>query len=96
MRLLLTSGGITNPSIDRALVDLLGKPIADCDALCIPTATYPLGGPGSAYRFILLGRVGFGAFCNKDNAFSRWMDLDTGQSQSSEANRSFWSGSGTP
>ena len=52
MKLLLTSAGIKNPSIRNALVDLLGKPIAECDALCIPTATYPMGGPGSAWRFI--------------------------------------------
>ena len=29
MKLLLTSAGITNPSIHDALVDLLGKPIAE-------------------------------------------------------------------
>jgi dipeptidase E len=29
MKLLLTSGGITNARIEAALVDLLGKPIAD-------------------------------------------------------------------
>ncbi|HEY1329612.1 MAG TPA: peptidase E, partial [Casimicrobiaceae bacterium] len=29
MKLLLTSGGVKNPTIHRALVDLLGKPIAD-------------------------------------------------------------------
>lgn len=52
MKLLLTSAGIKNPSIHAALVGLLGKPIAECSALCIPTATYALGGPGSAYRFI--------------------------------------------
>jgi dipeptidase E len=52
MKLLLTSAGIKNPSIYDALVDLLGKPIADCNALCIPTATYAMGGPGSAWRFI--------------------------------------------
>ena len=54
MKLLLTSAGIKNPSIDRAMLDLLGKPIADCDALCIPTASYghaPRGIRG-AYRFI--------------------------------------------
>jgi dipeptidase E len=32
MRFLLTSAGITNTSIDNALVDLLGKPIADSNA----------------------------------------------------------------
>ena len=40
MRLLLTSAGIKNTSIQNALVDLLGKPIADSNALCIPTATH--------------------------------------------------------
>jgi dipeptidase E len=40
MKLLLTSGGITNTSISNALVDLLGKPIADSIALCIPTAQW--------------------------------------------------------
>ncbi len=52
MKLLLTSAGIKNTSIHDALVNLLGKPIAESSALCIPTATYPMGGPGSAWRFI--------------------------------------------
>jgi dipeptidase E len=55
LRLLLTSGGVTNPSIRDALVDLLGKPIADSNALCIPTAMYghPWVGPGvDAWQFI--------------------------------------------
>lgn len=52
MKLLLTSAGVTNPSIRDALVDLLGKPIANANALCIPTATYAMGGPPSAWRFI--------------------------------------------
>src|SRR6476661_8038041 len=54
MKLLLTSAGIKNPSIHDALVDLLGKPIADSNALCIPTAGYghPQGSPGGAWRFI--------------------------------------------
>ena len=49
MKLLLTSGGVTNPSIHSALVELLGKPIAECDALVVPTAQWghPLCGPGS-------------------------------------------------
>jgi hypothetical protein len=51
---------------------------------------------GSACRFILPGQVGFGACCNKNNVFSHWMVSDTGQSPSSEAKRSFWSGSGRP
>jgi dipeptidase E len=53
MKYLLTSNGITNPSIHAALLDLLGKPTVECNALCIPTAIYPFpGGPSSAYRFI--------------------------------------------
>jgi dipeptidase E len=55
VKLLLTSGGVTNTSIRDALVDLLGKPIADSDALCIPTAQYghPWVGPGvKAWQFI--------------------------------------------
>jgi dipeptidase E len=53
MRLLLTSSGITNGSIQDALVDLLGKPIAESNALFVPTAIYPFpGGPYMAYRAI--------------------------------------------
>ncbi len=53
MRFLLTSAGIKNTSIHNALVDLLGKPIAESSALCIPTATYALpGGAALAWRFI--------------------------------------------
>jgi dipeptidase E len=54
MKLLLTSAGIKNPSIESALVELLGKPIAECTALVIPTAAYghPMRLPGPAWRFI--------------------------------------------
>ena len=54
MKLLLTSAGIKNASIQDALVELLGKPIAECDALCIPTALYghPTAGPRQAWRCI--------------------------------------------
>ena len=53
MKFLLTSAGIKNESIGKALVDLLGKPITESNALCIPTAIYPFpGGPSMAYRFI--------------------------------------------
>jgi len=55
MKLLLTSAGIRNPSIESALVDLLGKPIGEATALCIPTAMYghPWVGPGvKAWEFI--------------------------------------------
>ncbi len=53
MKLLLTSAGVTNPSIHAALADLLGRPIAACRALCIATASYPLqGGASLAWNFI--------------------------------------------
>jgi dipeptidase E len=53
VRFLLTSAGITNTSIESALVELLGKPIAESDALCIPTGVQPFsGGPEHVYRFI--------------------------------------------
>ena len=53
MKALLTSGGIKNGSIHQALVDLLGKPIEESNALFIPTAIYPFpGGPGMAWRAI--------------------------------------------
>jgi dipeptidase E len=53
VKLLLTSGGVSNPSIHEALVDLLGKPIAESRALCIPTASYALpGGAELAWNFI--------------------------------------------
>ena len=52
MKLLLTSAGIKNTSIRNALTDLLGRPIADSSALCIPTATYAMGGPAAAWRMI--------------------------------------------
>jgi dipeptidase E len=53
MKLLLTSAGITNTSIQNALVDLLGKPIAESSALCIANGIQPFrGGPSQVYRFI--------------------------------------------
>ena len=57
LRFLLTSAGIKNASIRDALVDLLGKPISESSALCIPTAMYgSVYGPrmdcAGAYRFV--------------------------------------------
>jgi dipeptidase E len=54
VKLLLTSGGVTNPSIHDALVDLLGKPIAESNALCVPTAQWghPMLGPASVRGFV--------------------------------------------
>ena len=61
MKLLLTSSGITNTSIENALVELLGKPIAESNALCVPTASYGSADPiGMAYRFI----TGAGHLCD--------------------------------
>jgi dipeptidase E len=56
VKLLLTSGGITNPSIRDALLDLLGKPTSECRALCIPTAQWghPMCGPASV-RDVVVG-----------------------------------------
>nr|WP_154893047.1 Type 1 glutamine amidotransferase-like domain-containing protein [Paenibacillus xylanexedens] len=55
MKLLLTSAGVNNQSIHDALVGMLDKPIADSNALCIPTAMYghPWVGPGvKTWQFI--------------------------------------------
>ena len=53
MKLLLTDSGVRNASILAALADLLGKPIAEASALCIPTAGYggPYGDPGGTLAF---------------------------------------------
>ena len=57
MKLLLTSAGIKNASIRETLVGLLGKPISESSALCIPTAMHgSVYGPRmaceGAWRFI--------------------------------------------
>jgi dipeptidase E len=53
MKLLLTSAGVKNASIGHALADVLGKPVAESSALCIPTAVYPMSnGAAMAYRVI--------------------------------------------
>jgi dipeptidase E len=53
MKFLLTSSGISNTSIRTALVDLLGKPIAQSSALVIPTAWYAYpGGLAGVYQLI--------------------------------------------
>lgn len=52
MQLLLTSGGITNPSIKYALEELLGKPIEESNALACSTASYPMqNGAQMAFNF---------------------------------------------
>jgi len=59
MKLLLTSGGVTNDSIRDALVGLLGKPIDASRALVIPTAQWghPMCTPASVWRTVA-GRGG--------------------------------------
>lgn len=53
MRVLLTSSGISNPSIESALVDLLGKPVSQARALVVPTGIYPFSvGPEMAARLV--------------------------------------------
>jgi len=54
MKLLLTSAGIKNASIRKALIELLGKGIGEADALCIPTASYGHArvSPVQAWKFI--------------------------------------------
>jgi dipeptidase E len=54
MKLLLTDSGVRNASILAALAGMLGKPIAEASALCIPTA-----GPG--YGALTGTRAGHGA-----------------------------------
>ena len=55
MKLLLTSGGVTTAAIHDALERMLGTPVSEATALCIPTAQYghPWVGPGTkAWEFI--------------------------------------------
>ena len=54
MKLLLSSGGVTNSTIGRALEAMLPRPASQCAALCIPTAQWghPSCGPQSARRFL--------------------------------------------
>ncbi len=57
MKLLLTSGGVTNASIHSALVRLLGKPVTESRALCVPTAQWghPMCDPTSVQGFSAAG-----------------------------------------
>lgn len=58
MKLLLTANGITNQSINNALTELLGKPIAESAALFIPTAIYPFPGGGNYAMQAIGGKLG--------------------------------------
>lgn len=60
MKFLLTSAGIANDSIRAALVDLLGKPIERCKAVCIPTASLALpSGVGDTWLTLHLLNLGW-------------------------------------
>ncbi|MCD9017135.1 Type 1 glutamine amidotransferase-like domain-containing protein [Parachryseolinea silvisoli] len=63
MKLLLTSAGISNTSIHNALVDLLGKPIAEASALFVPTAIYGIPNGGDIVRRVICGSLG-DPFCD--------------------------------
>jgi dipeptidase E len=55
MKLLLTSAGIRNATIQQALVDLLGKPIEESSALVVPTGIYPFLGGGARAMDLMRG-----------------------------------------
>ncbi len=63
MKLLLTSTGISNASIKKALVELLGKPVAESSALFIPTAIYAVPNGGDIGRRVICGSLG-DPFCD--------------------------------
>lgn len=63
MKLLLTSAGISNPSIHNALVNLLGKPVAEASALFVPTAIYGIPNGGDIVRRVICGLLG-DPFCD--------------------------------
>ena len=58
MKLLLTSAGISNKSIHNALVDLLGKPVAEASALFVPTAIYAIPNGWDIVRGVINGSLG--------------------------------------
>jgi len=63
MKLLLTSAGISNASIKDALIELLGKPIAEANALFVPTAIYGIPRGGDIVRRVICGSLG-DPFCD--------------------------------
>ena len=64
MKLLLTSSGVSNDSIRRVLVDLLGKPIDQAKAVCVPSAVYAMtdGGTYAWEELRELGGLGWRGF----------------------------------
>jgi len=63
MKLLLTSAGVSNKSINNELVELLEKPIAEASALFVPTAIYGIRGGGEIVRKVICGTLG-DPFCD--------------------------------
>ncbi|WP_336518492.1 Type 1 glutamine amidotransferase-like domain-containing protein [Pollutibacter soli] len=63
MKLLLTSAGISNASIHYALVELLGKPVSEANALFVPTAIYGIPDGGEIVRKVICGTLG-DPFCD--------------------------------
>lgn len=57
-KMLLTSAGVRNQAIRDALLEMLGRPIEECTAVCIPTAMYghPYAGPGEDVWEFVAGR----------------------------------------
>lgn len=63
MKILLTSAGISNNSIRKALIELLGKPIEESNALFVPTAIYGVINGGEIVRKVICGKLG-DPFCD--------------------------------
>jgi len=63
-KFLLTSSGITNNSIQKGLIDLLGKPISESSAIFAPTAiyAYPEGTKAAWQGIKKLGELGWKEF----------------------------------
>src|ERR1044071_9373656 len=58
MKLLLTSAGISNTSIKKTLVELFGKPIAEANALFVPTAIYGIRDGAKIIDKVISGTLG--------------------------------------
>ncbi len=63
MKLLLTSAGISNPTIHNTLTELLAKPVSEAKALFIPTAIYGIRNGGDIVRRVITGALG-DPFCD--------------------------------
>lgn len=82
MKLLLTSNGVTNPTIERKLVELLGRPISEASALFVAIGMYPYaGGPYYATTAITgkMHALGWKAFGNLELAVLPSIDPDVWQ-----------------